>query len=278
MRKVSEMSGELCLGKLTLIITTRCNLRCALCCEYVPQHTPFPDMTIDEEGQILAAAFDVIDHVDTLHLSGGGEPFLHKNLPLMIDKAFEYETQFDRFMVFTNSTIPISDDLMAVLIRHKEKTIVHASDYGVTPEQTTRIHHSLQENDINFRVAHYYGDKQDFGGWVDFGSFEKRSRSPEELSDVFANCAVTRDMRGNWRTRDGKLHWCSRSQRGLELGQLPNFEGDYVDLLDKNLTKDEKQAQMRQIINTKYLQACDWCSGEQGTHDKTKRHAAAIQM
>ncbi len=272
------MSDKLRLGKLTLIITTRCNLLCALCCEYVPQHAPFPDMTIDEEGQVLAAAFDVIDHVDTLHLSGGGEPLLHKALPAMIDKAFEYEDRFDRFMIFTNSTIPVSDDLMAALVRHREKTIVHASDYGVTPEETDRIYQSLVDNGINLRVVNYHGDEQDFGGWVDFGPFKKQNRSSEELSGVFENCAVTRDMQGNWRTRDGKLHWCSRSQRGLELGLLPEFECDYVDLMDKNLAKEQKQAQIRQIINAKYLHACDWCSGEQGTQNQAKRHPAAIQM
>ncbi len=272
------MSDELRIGKLTLIITTRCNLRCALCCEYVPQYSPFPDMTIDEEGQILAAAFDVIDHVDTLHLSGGGEPLLHKDLPAMIDKAFEYEEWFDRFMVFTNSTIPLSGDLMAALVRHREKTIVHASDYGASPEETDRIYQSLLDNGINLRVVNYHGDDQDFGGWVDFGPFEKQNRSSEELSGVFGNCAVTRYMRGNWRMRDGKLHWCSRSQRGLELGLLPKFESDYVDLMDKNLAKEQKQAQIRQIINAKYLHACDWCSCEQGTQNQEKRHPAAIQM
>lgn len=272
------MSDNFHIGKLTLIVTTRCNLRCQLCCEYVPQHTPFPDMTLDEEGQILAAAFEVIDHVNTLHLSGGGEPFLHKNLPAMIDKAFEYDDRFDRFMLFTNSTIPVSEELMATLVRYRTKTVVHASDYGVAPEQSDRIYRSLRNNGINLRVVNYHGEEQDFDGWVDFGTFEPRGRMSDELENVFANCAVTRDMCGNWRTRDGKLHWCSRSQRGLELGLLPDFACDYVDLLDEKFTGEQKRMKLKQIMSARYLQACDWCSGEQGTHDKTKRHAAAIQM
>lgn len=63
------------LGKFSLIILTRCNLKCRLCCEYVPQNEPFPDMTPDEERKILYAFFSAVDHVDTLHLTGGGSPF-----------------------------------------------------------------------------------------------------------------------------------------------------------------------------------------------------------
>jgi hypothetical protein len=64
----------------------------------------------------------------------------------------------------------------------------------------------------------------------------------------------------------------------LELGLLPGFERDYVDLLDERSTKEQKQAKIRRIMNGKYLRVCDWCSGEQGTQDKTRRYPAAIQM
>ncbi|MDR2357946.1 MAG: hypothetical protein LBD92_07705, partial [Oscillospiraceae bacterium] len=62
------------LEKFSLIITTRCNLRCKLCCEYVPHNKPFPDMTVPEAENVLAAVFDVCGHITTLHLTGGGEP------------------------------------------------------------------------------------------------------------------------------------------------------------------------------------------------------------
>ena len=43
------------MGKFSIIILTRCNLRCRLCCEYVPVNKPFPDMTVEEEQKILDA-------------------------------------------------------------------------------------------------------------------------------------------------------------------------------------------------------------------------------
>ena len=83
-------------------------------------------------------------------------------------------------------------------------------------------------------------------------------------------------MRGNWRTRDGKVHWCSRSQRGMELGFIPDNPDDYVDLFDLT-TREEKQQKFRHIAEKHYLSACDRCSGDQGTNDITVRHKAAEQ-
>lgn len=265
------------IGKFTLIITTRCNLHCKLCCEYVTDYKPFPDITLSEADTILAAAFDTVDFIDTLHLSGGGEPFLHKELPELIRISFKYEKQFRQLMLFTNSTIRISDELMAVLVQYKEKIIIHASDYGVSPEKTNEIHDSLRANGINLRVVTYHGESPYFGGWVDFGAFEAKNRTADELKDIFNNCAITRDMKGNWRTRDGKMHWCSRSQRGLELGLIPDFKDDYLDLLDNTLTREQKRSIIKQISNKEYLQACDWCSGDHGTNDQSKRHKAGVQ-
>ena len=72
------------LNKFSLIILTRCNLRCRLCCEYVPQSRPFPDMTVEEARRILEAVFQVAEHINTLHLTGGGEPFLHPQLATVV--------------------------------------------------------------------------------------------------------------------------------------------------------------------------------------------------
>jgi hypothetical protein len=235
-------------------------------------------MTLAEERAILEAAYKVVDSVGTLHLSGGGEPFLHPQLAEMTDLAFEYESRFDRLMLFTNSTVPISGSLLEALKRHRKKIIVHASDYGAAPERTAEIYRQLEDNAVPVRVIKYHGDTQDFGGWVDFGKWEPYNRPAGELARIFKNCAVTRDMGGNWRTRDGKVHWCSRSQRGMELGLIPDNPGEYVDLFGDSLSLEQKRAKFLSIANTPYLTSCDHCSGEQGTSDTAKRYKAAEQL
>ncbi len=265
------------LEKFSLIILTRCDLRCRLCCEYVPQNEPFPDMTVEEEERILDAAFDVADRIATVHLTGGGEPFLHPKLAEMVEAAMAYSGRFDRLMLFTNCTIPVSSRLMETLERHREKILVQVSRYGLRPEKEDAILRSLLERGISCKVAHYFGAHQDFGGWVDFGPWEAQGQHQDILKERFRSCAVTRAMGGNWRTRDGKVHWCSRSQRGMELGSIPDCPEDYVDLFDGS-TREEKREKFRRIARAPFLSACDRCSGDQGTDDMQKRYPAAEQM
>lgn len=266
------------LNKFSLIITTRCNLKCRLCCEYTPQNKPFPDMTLDEEQRILDAFFHVVDHVDILHLTGGGEPFLHPRLSEMIKLAMKYAEQFDRLMLFTNCTIPISPELLQTIEAHQEKIFLQVSLYHQPTGAEEKNLRMLEECGINCRIRKYYGEEQSFGGWVDFGPWEETRQSAQELERKFQECSVTRVMHGNWRTRDGKVHWCSRSQRGMDLGFILDNPDDYVDLFDTRESVEEKREKFNRIANAKFISACGCCSGDQGTEDQSKRYPAAEQM
>lgn len=266
------------LNKFSLIILTRCNLRCRLCCEYVPQSRPFPDMTVEEARRILEAVFQVAEHINTLHLTGGGEPFLHPQLATLVETAMEYQQQFDVLMLFTNSTVPIPPELLETLARHREKILVQLSLYGRFPDRENAAVQMLKDHGIRCKVEKYYGEDQSFGGWIDFGQWESYGRTPHELEHVFRNCSVTNILHGNWRTRDGRVHWCSRSQRGTELGLLPDTPEDYVDILDPDLTVEEKRAKFTKIASARFISACDHCSGDQGTSDQSRRFAAAEQI
>jgi hypothetical protein len=265
------------LDKFSLVITTRCNLRCRLCCEYVPQHEPFPDMSVEKAERLLAAAFTVCDRIGVLHLTGGGEPFLHPELPALIDAACRHADRFDHLMLFSNSTVPVKPELLDAILSNRGKIVIRLSRYGLHPKREQMIAETLTGNGIRCKVEKYHGESQAFGGWVDFGPWEARNRTPDELETVFHDCAVTRDMRGNWRTRDGRVHWCSRSQRGMELGLLPDDPADYVDLLDDSTSVAEKRARFEAITAARYLSACQRCSGDQGTTDTRKRFRAAEQ-
>lgn len=265
------------LDKFSLIILTRCDLRCRLCCEYVPQNKPFPDMTVSEAETILQKMFQVADHIRVLHLTGGGEPFLHPKLPELIEAAMIYQDRFDRLMIFTNCTISPSDILCNTFRKHQKKILVQVSCYGIFPEREAAVLKQLQDTGVALKVEKYYGKDQSFGGWVDFGPWMSQDRTPDELEQIFHNCAVARDMGGNWRTRDGKVHWCSRSQRGMELGYLPDIPEDYVDLFD-GTTVEEKREKFRRLEEARFITACNYCSGDQGTSDAAKRHPAAEQM
>ena len=268
---------KLIIPKFTIIITTRCNLRCRLCCEYVPMNKPFPDITEEECERILDAFFHVADYLTTLHLSGGGEPFLHKKLQILVEKCMKYENRFDRLMLFTNSTVVPSSELLETLAKYKDKIVVQVSHYGIHPERENSVLDQIRNTGVTVKFQKYYGEDQTFGGWIDFGTWEERERSQEELEHIYHSCGITSSMKGNWRTRDGKIHWCSRSQRGTELGLLPIFSDDYIDLFDQT-SIEEKREKFRSFLNRPYINACRFCSGDVGTQDFNKRYQAAEQM
>jgi len=234
-------------------------------------------MTLGECDTLLSTLFSTIDRVNTLHLSGGGEPFLHTYLADLVEACMKYAEKFDRLMLFTNCTIKPSDILIDTLKRYEDKIIVQVSLYGIKPKIESEVFTMLESAGVSLKVEKYYGEDQAFGGWLDFGSWEAYRRTDHELEQIFKNCAVTRDMQGNWRTRDGKVHWCSRSQRGMELSYLPESSQDYVDLLDAS-TREEKREKFRKISEARYLIACDYCSGDQGTCNIQKRYPAAEQL
>jgi len=190
----------------------------------------------------------------------------------------KYKAQFDKFMIFTNCTVPISDTILSVLDKHKDCVIVHASDYNLVPDTTKNVLDKLEAAGIIIRRLHYHGDNQDFGGWVDFGGFEFRGKTSQALAEQFSTCAITGIMRGNWRTRDGKVFWCTRAHRGYELNLIPTNEDDLVDILDESLTRSEKREKFKKILNAEYLDACNYCTGDCGTSENDKRYAAAKQI
>jgi len=271
------MGVILVIPKFTIVVTTRCNLRCKLCCEYVPQNKSFSDITINECERLLLALFNTVDHVNTLHLSGGGEPFLHSKLADLVEACMKYQDKFDKLMLFTNCTIIPSQELVDVLAKHKEKIVLQVSRYGIDSGQEAEVLSKLKCAGTKLKIEKYYGEDQTFGGWVDFGAWKSQNRTSDELVCVFKNCAVTRDMHGNWRTRDGKVHWCSRSQRGTELELIPHFKEDYVDLFDETSVQ-EKRKKFFKLMSAKYINACNYCSGHQGTTDNSLRFQAAEQV
>jgi organic radical activating enzyme len=272
------MSDNLVLSRLLLIPIDRCNLKCRLCSESIPGNKPDRDMSVKEARNILQSFFEIVDRVRILHISGGGEPFLHPQLAELVEACMKYSNRFDEFILFTNSTIYPPEKLLEVLKKYRGKAVVRTSSYGLYPEKEAALHRAFDENDVNYKVIKYHGEEQDYGGWVDYGEYAPHGRSPEELAKVFASCATRRDLDGNWRTRNGEIHYCTRSQRGTQLGLVLKNKNDYVDVFDLSSTREEKREKLRDIMNTQFLTACDYCSGDYGTSDAAKRYPAAEQI
>lgn len=262
------------LPMVNLSPTMKCNLKCRLCGVLVPQYDYRPQMNTEEFHTSLFALFSIADKIGKLQITGG-EPLLHPNLPFILYECFWYESQFDELWLFTNCSVSINQDVIEILKKYRNKVLIHASDYGIKPEVSQGIVNALKENHIPYRYLKYYGTDQYADGWVDQGDFVPHRRTESKLKEIFSNCPhVTRG--GSWYIRNGQMHWCGRSIRGVEVGKIPLCENDYLDITKGTI--DFRREKLRSLMKVKYITACDYCNGCYGTTDKNKRYPAGEQI
>jgi len=261
------------LPRLAIVITTRCNLKCKHCSVGIASQKETYHIDINDFKKHLESLFSVVDYVDSLEFAGG-EPYLHTALSSMIQEYMQYKDKFKQWLIVTNGTILPDDELINAMREAKEKGVLHLSDYNIHPEKTRNFIKLLDEINFKYKVKKYYGEDQYQGGWVDPGPMESRKRSKEELHDVFSNCGLVKNG-GCWRLYKGKIHLCTRSMRCIDAGY--DFSCDYVDLLDNTIDSKIKSEKMNSIINAQYIMACDYCNGDLGTNDISKRFHAAEQ-
>lgn len=264
------------LANLNLTPTMQCNLKCKLCGVLVPHYNYRPQMTVDEADKTLKAVFEIVDKVGRLQITGG-EPLMHPQLDQILQNCFVYEQQFEKLWLFSNCAVPLRENVLKVLAQHKNKIMVHCSDYGVRPEVSEEIIRVLAENDIPHRYLKYYGEDQYFDGWVDNGDFVPHNRLDKENEEIFRHCSHV-NRGGSWYVRGGQMHWCGRSIRGTELGKVPLRDEDYLDIFNPDTTVEQKRKKLEQLKQVKTITACDYCNGYYGTEDKAKRYPAGGQM
>lgn len=261
-------------GMINLTPTMKCNLKCKLCGVLVPHYEYCPQMSIEEFENMLDALFQIVDHVGKLQITGG-EPFVYPHLAKCIELCFKYAEKFDCLWVFTNGTVPMKPQVTDIIKKYSDKILVHVSDYGIRREITEGLVKNLEFTGCQYRYLKYFGDQQYYDGWVDQGDFICHNRNEDELRAVFATCPhVCRG--GSWYVRNGQMHWCGRSVRGVEVGKIPLVEDDYVDIFKG--TREEKRKKFSEVMKRQYIEACNYCNGNYGTEEAEKRYPAGEQM
>lgn len=268
------MRESLCLPMINITPTMQCNLKCILCGVLVPQYSCRPEMSLEQISAELTAVFDIVDQIDKLQITGG-EPLLHPNLESILEECFRFKSQFNKLWIFTNCTIPLKSQVEDIIIKYKDHIVIHASDYGVNPKKTKDFICRLDDLGISYRYLKYYGDEQYAGGWVDQGDFIFHGRTEDEIKKVFHNCTHVK-RGGSWYIRNGQMHWCGRSIRGMEVGRIPDNKEDYLDIYSGSV--EERRGKLRTLINAEQILACNYCNGDYGTGDFEKRYPAGEQV
>ena len=119
------------------------------------------------------------------------------------------------------------------------------------PRKKEELITELKDNNIKYKL----NDEDTL--WRDYGNLEIRNRKKKELKKQFLNCKVTCSSLYN-----GKLHHCPRSTHGTNLKKIPLKEQDYINLLDKKITKKQLRKKLYKFFYgyVPYVEACNYCN------------------
>lgn len=227
---------------LEIPITTKCSLRCKNCANLIPCYKKQSDYDINILLKSIKKFLECINNIVYIRVLGG-EPFLSKNLYNVI-KLLLKSNKIQRIEVVTNGTIiPTEQKLINIL--KNDRIIVCISEYPMV--NFNKLIEFLEKNKIKYRV-----DEMNF--WMDYGIPVKKNKTPKELTKQYKTChSVCKSL------INGQIHLCPRSSHGTDLGIIKDNEEDYLDLLDKKLSVNDKKQKLNKLLKKKYIKACDYC-------------------
>lgn len=239
---------ELVVGSIDVCMTTRCNLKCKGCGSLMPMYKHPEDVEIDLILHTLDRFFSVVDRVFRVNVIGG-EPFLYPKMDQVIEYLNEKE-QVVKVVVPTNGTVmPENENLYAAL--RNPKNHVRISHYEAYDKKAGKLLERLEKEGVYYTVKQFGTDTY---LWYDFGGYEKRNRTVEELKNQYKTCAV------EWMSLyRGKLYPCPRAAHSIDLGFQP-AEGNYIDIVDENIPLEKLKSNLENFVyETPYYPACERC-------------------
>ncbi len=239
------LSEKFVFPQVGITITRRCVLNCEDCVALYPHYRERKEKDIPLE--ILEPVIDrFLECVDGVHAFGlgGGEPFLHPHLAAMLAKTSSSDKVSWVRVYSTGMPVPKEKTLEAL---SHPKVTVGVSDYGELSKTLGAIKETFSAHGIRFRI-----EKND---WTDFGGFENRNSTREELIERFTKCWARECMI----IINGELHYCYRSAHGMDLGLIARNSGDYVNIMDG--TVEDVRQNIRRFLEKDFITACNHCNG-----------------
>jgi len=238
-----DPSDTLRLDRLNIIVTERCTLRCQDCSSSMFLYREPKDC---DTSLLLRSVEKILDCVDYIHRIEvlGGEPFLNKDLPLIISKLATYDKilQID---VVTNGTILPPDDTLDCL-KHDNICVI-VNDYKVNANKKDALLKKLDEMGIKNRESRHWK-------WALLGSFGLRARSERDLAQLFQKCNFSTCTE----LLHGELHRCPRSSHGMNAGIIPRVYDDYIKVCESPNLKEQIHNSFK---GKKFISACNYCDG-----------------
>lgn len=257
LKNISE-NEKFVIPYLPIEITSKCTLNCENCNNLMP-HLRDASKLVDFSSEKIKESIDNISNaVDEIIFCElvGGEPFLYKKLPELIEYLGNNE-KVSQIIMITNATVVPSEEVCKLL--KKYNVIVKISDYGYF-DKMSKFVGELDKYDIKVRVDNNMH-------WINSGGIEKRDRSENERFIQYNKCVMS--MRCRYLIED-KLFTCARIGSLSMLG-ISDEENDVLNIqkgIDKETIYDF-------YMNDNSL-GCDYC--DMCAVDGGEKIPAAIQV
>ncbi len=242
---LNNRKNKLVINALNLAVGEKCTLNCEGCSCVVPY---FKNPINYDKNKIIDGIrifSECVDAIDTIFLVDG-EPLLHPDLEEICREVSKL-SNVKQLTIITNGTLIPKD---SVLEGFKDTvTYISISDYGPLSPKKDELVLLATENNIPIETAKK--------NWLNFGNLQKQTH----LHEVNSKCAryVSEAVKDTC-IIEGDCYICVRSAYGTRLGAIPKVDGDYVELLNDNYTKQEKRVQLEKLFyDTEYTTACDYC-------------------
>jgi len=242
---IDKIRGRFVIGQVTMVITTRCNLKCKKCSSMMPLYKHPQDMAMADILQDIDLFLGAVDHVYAYQLLGG-EPFLHKDIAQAIRKLLSSDKVSTVNIVTNGGVVPKEEALAAM-----KDTRVKVQISGYPPELVPRLPQflkALDDNGIKYAISK---DQK----WKDLGDKTFIERTPAQKKELFSLCAFTLCNH----LINGRYYICPVAADGMNSGIIPECTDDYVDI--RELSSQDAREQLKRLVKKDYISACDYCEG-----------------
>jgi len=231
---------------LDIVVTERCSLRCRSCSNLMQYYTSPKDCDV----ALLFSALDrLMMEVDSLYEFRvlGGESFIVKQLSYILKKLSRYEN-VHKIVVYTNATQMPKPDVIQAL--HHPKITTYITSYGALSRKFEALKNMLDEQQLPYQINVPES-------WQDCGKIEQQNYSENQLQSIYLSCCVNDTLT----LLHGKLYRCPFSAHTENLGAIPKFSSDRLDLSSREIGENFKIRLREFCQNRTALATCNYCQG-----------------
>ncbi len=237
--------------KLVIKTGTVCSLRCEKCGEFNPYFLSKEKSFLLSAETLCRDVFRIlmrVARINTIHIAGG-EPFLHKDLFLLVNFLTALPS-VGTVEVVTNGTVVPDDITLAVLRNCGKKIVVLISDYSEAGVDNRSLIDSFQRQKVNHVVM-----KEMI--WKDKSDISLKDYSSSDLNEIAKKCSSFR--KSYFSLVDGIVtaHCPTAGSLLYYLDLHRDVTGFFFDL--RSACDGEIETKLRELDDKTFTPMCQYC-------------------